>query len=571
MNGKLEKFVELEKLLSSLHDGTASQADTARIEALLKGDPETCEFYLNYSQMCADTDLECSFRQSIEIGRKTVPLDLSKTTSRFFQGKSTKQILNPSWRPLPWFAAAAGLMLLAGSIALFSGKKNPLTGGQLKATEAIELSIDNGVAILMGTVDASFGNGDLQPLKNGGILPLGELRLESGIAEIEFYSGARVILEGPSVLDLTSENSGALGEGRIRVHIPEQAKGFTLSTSQVDIADPAGEFGVSIEEDGHMTEIHCFNGQLAVHGAPTQGGTGTADLTLRHLQSGEALKIQTNRTHNIEANSMAFVSYEDIAHNSLENSTLRHTKWIHLIERMRADADIMALYTFEDQGPRERQLVNQAVYKEMFTHGAIVGCRWTNGRWPSKGALEFSRASDRVRINSTGSHQVITFSTWIRFGAPPRKHLVSLLSSHSRKIGAFDWTIQRDGRIRFSIRANDKNKVHHYNSPVVFTANSMNKWHHLVTIHDSINNSVKHFLNGKEISQFRAWGQSPPHEKNVIRVTFSDLEIGNFAGKLPNGKRPVRNLTGRIDELAIFGRALDTNEIIEIFETGSPR
>ena len=569
MNGQLEKFVELEKLLSLLHDGTASRADTTRIEALLRGDPQACEFYLDYSQMCADTDLECSFRQSIEIGRKTVPLDIAKSTSIFFQGKTTKQILKPKWRPLPWFAAAAGLMLVTGSIAFFSGKGNPLATGQLEATENTEPSIDNGVAILMGTVDASFGNGELQPLKNGGILPLGELRLNSGIAEIEFYSGTRIILEGPSVLDLTSENSANLGEGRIRAHIPRQAHGFVLATSQLEMIDQGGEFGVSIDEDGHLTEIHCFEGEVAIHEPPTNK---KAKL-LRILQSGEALRVQANGNRRIEANSMAFVSYADIAYSALENATLRHQKWSHLVERMRADADILALYTFEDQGPHERRLVNQAAYKEMFTHGAIIGCRWTNGRWPSKGSLEFSRASDRVRINSQGSHQVLTFSTWVRLDAPPRKHLVSLLSSHSRKIGAFDWTIQRDGRIRFSIRANDKNKIHHYNSPVVFTANSINKWHHMVTIYDTVQKSVKHFLDGKEISKFRAWGQeqNPPHEKNALPVTFGDLEIGNFAGKLPNGKRPVRNLTGRIDELAIFGRALDTNEVFEIFNTGRPK
>lgn len=71
MKRKLEKFVELEKLLSALHDGTATRADASRIETILRGDPEACEFYLDYTQMCADTDLECSATQLIEVGRKT--------------------------------------------------------------------------------------------------------------------------------------------------------------------------------------------------------------------------------------------------------------------------------------------------------------------------------------------------------------------------------------------------------------------------------------------------------------------------------------------------------------------
>ncbi len=566
MKGKLEKFVELEKLLSALHDGTATSADASRIEALLSGDPEACEFYLDYSQMCADTDLECSSTQLIEVGRKTVPIDISGATAQFYRGKTTKQILAPKWRPLPWFAAAAGLMLITGSIALFSGKKNPLATPQVKATEAPEFSVDNGVAILMGTVDASFGHGTLQPLKNGVILPLGELILESGIAEIEFYSGTRIILEGPSVLDLTSENSATLGEGRIRANIPKQSHGFILRTSQLEMVDQTGEFGVSIEQDGHVTEIHCFLGEVDIH----EPNPRKKVKPVKTLKPGEALSIQVNGTRKMDANSMAFVSYDDIAHNALESTTLRHHKWMHLAERMRADADILALYTFEDQGPRERQLVNQAAYKEMFSHGAIVGCRWTNGRWPSKGALEFSRASDRVRINSQGSYPVITCSTWVRLDALPRQQ-VSLLSSHGRTIGTFDWAIMRDGRLRFSIKANDENKIHNYTSPVVLTANSINKWHHLLTIYDSVNNSVKHVINGRHISTFQAHGQLKPNEKSALPVTLGDLEIGNFAGKLPNGKRPVRNLTGRIDELAIFGRALDSNEIQEIFDAGRPK
>ncbi len=35
MKRKLEKFVELEKLLSGLHDGTATRADASRIETIL--------------------------------------------------------------------------------------------------------------------------------------------------------------------------------------------------------------------------------------------------------------------------------------------------------------------------------------------------------------------------------------------------------------------------------------------------------------------------------------------------------------------------------------------------------
>ena len=133
------------------------------------------------------------------------------------------------------------------------------------SSQLIENVTHEGVAVLMESVSASFVDNGFQPSSTNGILYPGEILLESGIVAIEFYSGARVILEGPAIFELTSENSAILREGRIRALVPPQACGFSVSTRQIEVVDLGTEFGMNIEEDGHLTEVHCFNGLVDVY------------------------------------------------------------------------------------------------------------------------------------------------------------------------------------------------------------------------------------------------------------------------------------------------------------------
>ncbi len=559
MRQRQSKFVELEKLLSALHDDLADRDDITRIENLLDGDPEACEFYLDYTQMCAAVDLELGASQPVEISSSDgVRKAISQSTALFFKGQNTRQILRPNWRPLPWTAAAAAIVLCAGTLTFFAGKWLPF--GSQTAVAAKEVpAIDNGVAILMGTVGASFGDSGLQPEASGGILPLGELQLESGIAEIEFYNGARVILEGPARFEIDSENSGILSEGRMRAKVPSQASGFHISTAQVEIVDQGAEFALRIGDDGQRTEVHCFEGTLTIYAADSSRDPKSQ----HHLLAQHALQFQNGAAKSIETDPMSFISFADMAQTSLKNASMRHQRWRDLVEEMRADDDILALYDFEDQGPRERTLVNQAAYQNQFTHGAIVGGRWTNGRWPSKGALEFNRASDRVRIHASGSYEALTFAGWVRADALPNSHN-TLLASNATAPGTCEWLITRDGELQLKVRGADGKNIHHFTSQPVLTAKKLGKWHYLATVFDTESNSVRHYLDGREVSN------SPIDTDTKLSISLGDAEIGNSSGRTPNGKRSIRNFTGRIDEFAIFRRSIDATELAEMYRIGKP-
>ncbi len=554
-----QRFVELEKLLSQLHDGLASPQEIARIESILDGDPEACEFYIDYSQLVAGIEDEVAARPPLEVGSKTVPLAIAKSTALFFEGQNTRQILSPKWRPLTLGAAAAAVILAAGA-TFFLTKKNPLAPGEAVAEELAPGH--SGVAVLMESVGASYGKGGQHPGQSGGVLNRGELRLESGLAEIEFYSGVRVLIESPAVFELTSDRSGYLHEGRMRVKVPSGTREFTLATAQFEIANSGSEFGISIHDDGHVTEIHCFDGSLDI----TEGGAiGTPQLT-RQLSSDEAVRLRASGIRRIDADAMSFISFADLKDTALADASMRHERWRQLAEDLRSDADLIALYTFDEQGPRERSLVNEASYLNRATHGGIVGCRWTTGRWPSKGALEFSRASDRVTVQTESAYEQMTLSTWVRPDSLSNDRPNSLFSSNERAPGAFEWFLNPDGSLSLSVTMSNGNNQSIFRSPPILGGDRpLGEWHHLATVYDAAGGTATHYLDGSPV-----WSGKMDASR-AIALTPARSEIGNGGYCDDRGHRPVRHFHGRIDEFALFGRALSAEKIAHFAEVGKPR
>ncbi|MDC0201429.1 hypothetical protein OAK04_03440 [Verrucomicrobia bacterium] len=163
------RFAELEILISKLHDGVANEEELKRVEEVLSGDPEACEFYLDYTELCVQMDLELGAKIPLEISNDAVPIQISQSTSQFYKGQSTKQILTPSWKPLPWIAAAAAIIIFAGSLSLLLNKRVSIAPTEAKAAQVESITHD-GLAILMESVGANFVDNGMQPTKTNGIL-----------------------------------------------------------------------------------------------------------------------------------------------------------------------------------------------------------------------------------------------------------------------------------------------------------------------------------------------------------------------------------------------------------------
>ncbi|MBN2183484.1 MAG: NPCBM/NEW2 domain-containing protein [Sedimentisphaerales bacterium] len=89
------------------------------------------------------------------------------------------------------------------------------------------------------------------------------LYLQTGLIEIVFDDGAKVLLEAPAAFYLKSGDSMILHSGQLFATVPGFAKGFTVATPNSRIIDMGTEFGIRVEQDG-TSNLHMFKGHAAL-------------------------------------------------------------------------------------------------------------------------------------------------------------------------------------------------------------------------------------------------------------------------------------------------------------------
>lgn len=111
------------------------------------------------------------------------------------------------------------------------------------------------------------------------------LHVRSGLAELKFAQGAKVLLRGPAEFEVRSPNSGFLRRGKLIAMVPRKAVGFTVFTPKAEIVDLGTEFGVEVD-DQQNAEIQVFTGVVVARpvessAKPGQGTRITAGYGLR--------------------------------------------------------------------------------------------------------------------------------------------------------------------------------------------------------------------------------------------------------------------------------------------------
>ena len=102
-------------------------------------------------------------------------------------------------------------------------------------------------------------------------LPPGRLVLKTGHAQIEFYSGATVILEGPAEFRVVSRTEGYCASGKLRATVPPQAHGFRIGSPSVNLVDRGTEFGLNVT--GGKTAVHVFKGEVHLYAPAAADGS----------------------------------------------------------------------------------------------------------------------------------------------------------------------------------------------------------------------------------------------------------------------------------------------------------
>lgn len=546
MSQNLDRIAELEKLLSALADDQLDMAGRTRIGELLDGDPEACEFYLDYMSLNAHLEQELGSVEPVQFLEKLPEAQIEEATTIYLATRQPPP--PPVWRQ-PWALAAAAVVIAGVWIISLMTAPEKIRVAQEDASNAT----DNAVAVLTDAVDAQFAAGSLQP-ERGDLLPKGMLKLEQGIARLQFYSGAEVILEGPIEFELLSDNSAACPSGTFRATIPRPAQGFSVASTLVDIVDLGTQFGATITPD-RGAEIHVFEGEVEVYEAGTN-----RDPDKRHLlTAGYGLEVGTDGTYiDMLADSTAFISEDEVEERMRLKAAARHSAWQDFIsESISRDPRVMVHYPFISEDTKSRMLEDRAEIGGL-RNGIIIGSSWVSGRWPGKRGLSFSRPSDRVRIDMKGAPKSLSLIAWVKLDSLDQR-FSSLLVTDRLSRGV-EWQITRAGALQFGVRK-AKQSSDQYISPVALTKH-IGKWTQVAVTLDAETRKVCHYVNGELLS-------TQPLKSPAVPV-IGKAQIGNWNAPREGDSYPVRNLHGRIDEFLIYREALKSDELRDLFEIGLP-
>jgi hypothetical protein len=250
-----EKETELRNLLQRLSDGeTLAPAEAARLNELLHGDPDACEFYLDHLTLEAHLRRELGQQPADELlpeFARTAAASAKPTVPRATLGLSIFRF---------GIAAAIGALLMLGSLFWFSSGRDPQQAGKDDGKETKQRPAADCVATLLFADNCQWGADGR--LIEGQRLPVGPLHLEHGLALLRFDGGAAVVVEGPTELELETRGLARLNRGRLTVRAPDEAAGFTVRTPARDVVDLGTEFAVVVEKTG-ATEVHVLEGEVA--------------------------------------------------------------------------------------------------------------------------------------------------------------------------------------------------------------------------------------------------------------------------------------------------------------------
>lgn len=553
----------LRDLVSELTDGTLDQSGRDQLRKLLADDVDARRWYAHWMQLHSLLYLDLQYPNESVITPALSPKSSLTPDQIELELKSSCRV--PARRRWRRRVAAAAVAALAASLLLaaFGPWSSPQSKDQSadryrpvppEKIAAFQATDGNAVAVLSRTASAHWS--DRTPRDVGSPVGAGKLDLASGIVQLEFLSGASVVVEGPAKLDLLSNKLIVCQLGKLRVYVPTQAKGFMVDTPRHRSVDLGTEFAIEVNAN-EQTEIHVLEGIVEVF---TLDSEKTASAP-RRLVAGDALRSFAGEgLESIAANAQRFVGAQELLALAKQDSADRYRQWRQESDVLSSDPRILAYFDFENHRPWQRQLTPSGPFANRLPVGAIVGCRWAEGRWPEKQALEFKSTEDRVRLDVPGEFESITLACWVRIDGFDR-WLSSLLLPDGHNLGEVHWQFTETGQLLLGVKA-DHDQSQEYLSETVLRPVDLGRWIHLACVYDKEAGEVRHYVDGRRV------------ETQMIRkqtlLRFGPSELGNWVPEQYKDHR-IRSLNGRMDEFALLEGCLSDDQIARLFKIGSPQ
>ena len=157
----------------------------------------------------------------------------------------------------------------------------------------------NTVGRITGMIDCKWSKGGREPSGFDSV-PIGrQFMLDSGLLEITYNAGAKVILQGPVTYEVESRAGGFLALGKLTARLegvkPQAVNSksslstihhplFTIKTPTATVTDLGTEFGVEVSKEGRTTS-HVFHGSVQVQAISSSGKSEGAVHVLHKNES----------------------------------------------------------------------------------------------------------------------------------------------------------------------------------------------------------------------------------------------------------------------------------------------
>lgn len=290
--------LELEVLCSAMADGNITSVERERLEKCIVQNKAAAEFYVRYMGLSASLREYAGETQS---EGNVIP---------FPQDHSSKR-----W----WWAVAAVAAVAVALIAIF-----PRPSGASLEVALIEDDAADGIAIFSAGENCTWKQASFQP---GNSFKAGQtIELLGGIAEIAFDCGARIVLQGPTTLQLTSAWEASLTKGTLRATVPQEAIGFRVSNPEVDIVDLGTEFSVVTDELGE-SEVFVHEGAIEVHAKQKKPNDAKPRKSvMREKESRRFAKTGTSEVRDVEKK-WQVLAKKAPAQTELKPSVIKRWNW----------------------------------------------------------------------------------------------------------------------------------------------------------------------------------------------------------------------------------------------------
>ncbi|MEO0530412.1 MAG: hypothetical protein AAF266_07505 [Planctomycetota bacterium] len=301
---------DLHELVDALSDRSITEAQLSRLNGMLETDQTARYGYLNLMRVEAELG---AIHQSAPVSDSlsAATIDAPHVTPRTPLGEAKGQ--SARWFQLVGVLAASLALVAVGSSWLtYEGVfgRGPLAAWIGTPQESLLADQDDDAAIVEpvarvaatrncrwsgGTVDLGFG-----AEVAGGQL----LELETGLAELTFADGARLVLEGPAAFKIPNSSTVELYSGRVAAAIPEEAAGFSVRTNNLVVSEAGAQYGIYAGKNG-ADEVHVFEGAVEAKAIDRRGRV-TGAVTLASLE-GARLRSKNQRFAVISADDEGFV------------------------------------------------------------------------------------------------------------------------------------------------------------------------------------------------------------------------------------------------------------------------